>query len=277
MKTLGDAAVGDVVYMRVSGEYTPFRVMHKGWPGEEYDEKFNGCTVLSLDYNAQPFVTQIVSDPGAKKGTYASSYMHRALHQIWFPRLDPAMRDQVVEVRLSHRVDTDGTPYTVHYNTQGLAAKVWLPSLEEAARVVVYDTGIADAYVKEGQRLDYWAGRSVSGYRVWGCSDSRGQDIGWGTRIPAFHYGDHQSAPYFYKIRKDGSAVEAKDNQITVRPWLVMPDTVSMDNSNYLHLEGSAQVKVNGVWKEGTVACKHNGVWREADAVAARIGGVWKE
>lgn len=278
MKTLGNASIGDVVYMRVSGVYTPFRVMHKGRPSNEYDDSFVGCTVLGLDYNAQPFVTQMVSDPGAGKSTYANSYLHKALHQIWLPRLDPAMRELVVEVTLPHRVDTDGSPYSVHCNSQGLPAKVWLPSIEEVAvQSVLYDTGYGEPYVEEGHPMNYWSARSSSGYQVWGCTDSQGQDIGWGTRTPSISYGSHRTAPYFYKICKNGTAVAAEDNQITVRPWLVMPDTVCMADDHYLHLEGSAQIKVDGVWKEGAVACKHNGVWQEADAVAVRIDGAWKE
>lgn len=277
MNTLGDATVGSVVYMRVSGVYTPFRIMHKGRPNEAYDESFLGCTVLSLDYNAQPFVTQTVSDPGGAKCSYSKSYMHKALHQIWLPALDPALREQVVEVRLPYRVDTDGAPYEIYTDTQGLPARVWLPSLAEVARTVRYDDGYAGAYVEEGKRLDYWLSRSSTGYRIWGCADSLGQDIGWGTRTPVIYDGSHQSAPYFYKIQRDGTAVAATENQITVRPWLVLPDTVPMDGQNHLHAEGTAQAKVNGVWKDGTVACKHNGVWREANAVAVRVNGVWKE
>ena len=277
MSLLGDASVGDVIYMRVSGVYTPFRVMHKGRPGAEYDDSFDGCTVLSLDYNAQPFVTQMVADPSAGKGTYAGSYMHKALHQSWLPRLDPAMREQVVEVRLPCRSDSGGSSYSVSSGEQGVAARVWLPSLEEVARTVRYDTGYGSAYVDEGQRMSYWNGLGTGDYRIWGCTDSQGQDIGWGTRTPNIDSGSHQSAPYFYKITRDGTAVAASENQVTVRPWLVMPDTVSLGVDRSLHRDSSAQVKVDGVWKEGTVSCKCNGGWQEAAAVAVRIDGIWKE
>ena len=276
MRTLGETAVGDVVYMRVSGVYTPFRVLHKGAPGSNYDSSFNGGVILCLDYGAQPFVTQAVSDPGGAKCNYANSYMHRALHQIWLPRLDAAMQALIKEVRLPYRTDTDSSPYVVADGAQGLSAKVWLPSLKETVRTAVYETGLANAYVAEGALMDYWADLSVSGFTKWAYK-SGGMDAGWATRTPNVGYENDSRERYFYRVRQDGVGIPGKDNQVAARPCLVMPAAMTLDRSNHLHLSGSAQVMVGGAWKEGAVSCKQNGAWREAGTVAARIGGVWKE
>ena len=138
MNKLGDVEVGGVIFMRVSGVYMPFRVLQIGQPDDDlYEKTFRNCSIVCLDWQAPPFVTQAVDDPAAAKGNYGMSYLHRALHQVWLPRLDPAMRDQVVEVRIPYRVDTDGMPYHTELNTLGLSAKVWLPSLAEVAAISV--------------------------------------------------------------------------------------------------------------------------------------------
>ena len=45
---LGDTNVGDLVYFKVSGSRTAFRVMHHGKPDSTYDDSFTGGTILML-------------------------------------------------------------------------------------------------------------------------------------------------------------------------------------------------------------------------------------
>ena len=54
---LGDTNVGDLVYFKVSGSKTAFRVMHHGKPDSTYDDSFTGGTILMLDYSESPFST----------------------------------------------------------------------------------------------------------------------------------------------------------------------------------------------------------------------------
>ena len=156
MKILGDVSVGDVVYLRVDGDYAPFRVMHHGKPSSLYDSSFDGGTILCKDYEGMPYSTKMVSDEEGGKGTYAGSYLHQVLNQTWLGKLDPAMQQMVMEVKLPYRTDTDGEPYEVASGSNGLAAKVWLPSLSETTDIANYDISYGEPYVVEGAMFDYW-------------------------------------------------------------------------------------------------------------------------
>ena len=277
MNTLGDMSVGSVVYLRVDGSYVPFRVMHHGKPSADYDNSFVGGTILCKDYQGKPYSTKMVSDEEGGKGTYAGSYLHQVLNQTWLSKLDLAMQQMVMEVKLPYRTDTDGSPYAVADGSDGLTAKVWLPSLSEVTDTMQYDVSYGEPYVTEGARLDYWKNADEAQYRKWRCLDNNENDTGWGTRTPNLYYGDSSMAPYFFRMSGYGYAYTIMDNEVDVWPCLVMPDTLTVDDNNCLHLTGAVPVKVDGTWQEGSAWCRVDGVWSEAAAIAAKVGGNWKE
>lgn len=277
MILLGQVAVGGVVHLRVNGEYVPFRVMHHGKPSSLYDDSFVGGTILCKDYTGAPYATKMVSDEEDGKVTYAKSYLHQVLNQTWLGKLDPAMQQMVMEVKLPYRTDIDGEPYTVASGSNGLAAKVWLPSLSEVTDTIQYDVSYGEPYVVEGAMFDYWKDADEDQYRKWRCLDWNENDAGWGTRTPNLYYGASSMAPYFFRMSGYGYAYSILDNEIEVWPCLVMPDTLVVDGDNHLHLMGAVPVKVGGGWKEGSTWCRVNGVWNEATAIAAKVSGSWKE
>ena len=59
---LGDSAIGDVVYLKVSGDATAFRVMHHGKPDDTYDNSFLNGTILMLDHSEEPYLTRMVEE-----------------------------------------------------------------------------------------------------------------------------------------------------------------------------------------------------------------------
>lgn len=277
MKILGDVSVGDVVYLRVDGDYVPFRVMHHGKPSSLYDSSFDGGTILCKDYEGMPYSTKMVSDEEGGKGTYAGSYLHQVLNQTWLGKLDPAMQQMVMEVKLPYRTDTDGEPYEVASGSNGLAAKVWLPSLSETTDIANYDISYGEPYVVEGAMFDYWKDADEEQYGKWRCLDDDENNTGWGTRTPSLYYGESSLAPYFFRMSAHGYGYSIRDNDVDVWPCLVMPDTLVVDSDNHLHLMGAVPVKVSGTWKESSTWCRVGGVWNEATAIAAKVGGSWKE
>ena len=74
MNTLGETSVGSVVYLRVDGDYKPFRVMHHGKPSGLYDDSFIGGTILCKDYTGTPYSTQMVSPFASNLAFNLSSY-----------------------------------------------------------------------------------------------------------------------------------------------------------------------------------------------------------
>lgn len=277
MILLGQVAVGGVVHLRVDGEYIPFRVMHHGKPSSLYDDSFVGGTILCMDYTGSAYSTQMVSDEDDGKVNYAQSYLHQELNQTWLSKLDPAMQQAVMEVRIPYRTDIDGQPYTVASGSSGLAAKVWLPSLSEVTDTIQYDISYGEPYVVEGAMFDYWKDADENQYSKWRCEGWHLNDDGWGTRTPSMYYGESSMAPYFYRMSDSGHGYSISDNVVAVWPCLVMPDTLAVDGENHLHPLGAVPVKVDGGWKEGSTWCRVNGVWNEATAIAAKVSGSWKE
>lgn len=278
MNTLGNVDVGQCVWLQVDGSYTPFRVLHRGKPDDSYDDSFLGGTILCLDCEAAPYITQQVADTSAEKGNYAQSWLHQDLNQNWLAKLAPAIREQVMEVRLPYRTDTDGAPYEVAQGSEGLPAKIWLLSAAEVTEWMEYEDGHSDLlYVQEGVLLDYWRDAELRQYMDWQCFDDHDINMGWTLRTPNYAAGMHGQAPYFLRMMGAGAAWESVTNQAVCRPCLVLPDSLTVDGDDHVHLPGAAQVKVEGVWSEGTVFCRQNGLWSEAAAMAVKVDGAWKE
>jgi len=277
LRTLGDMEVGSLVYLRVDGDYTPFRVMHHGKPSDVYDDSYLGGTILCKDYTGGYYRTNMVGDRGVSKVNYADSYMHQVLHEDFLNKLDAAMQQQVMEIRLPYRTDTDGSPYEVATGAQGMAAKVWLPSLSEVTDVMNYAESYGTPYVTEGALLDYWKDATDEKYRNWQCLDHTDDHMGWGTRTPSIYHGTSNMAPYFFRINVYGIGYCIIDDDIALWPCLVMPDTLRVDGESHLHIAGAVPVKVSGIWEEGSVWSRVGGVWNEADAIAVKVSGVWKE
>lgn len=277
MELLRDRTVGSLVYLRVDGEYAPFRVMHHGKPSSLYDDSFLNGTILCKDYAGKPFSTQMVTGTGGGKITYAQSFLHEALNQTFLSKLDPVMQKLAREVKLPYRTDIDGAPYQVATGSSGLSAKIWVPSISEVTDRVQYEEGMDGPYAAEGALFDYWKDADDATYRRWGCLDHSENDMGWGTRTPNLYPSGYDMAPYFLRMSMYGYGYAIVDNNVAVWPCLVMPDTLVVDGTNCLHASGAMPVKVGGAWIEGTAWCRINGVWTEAEAVSAKVGGSWKE
>ena len=274
--TLGEAAVGTQVYLRVQGVYTPFRIMHHGKPDDSYDDSYSGGTILMLDKAAQPYQIPILEATDGVRDNYDTSWMHRWLNERFFGWLDGKVQEQVKEVRLPWRCDTGEGSVAVATGSQGLPAKVWLPSMAEASRLARYTMGYAPNYVEEGAKFDYWKDKAVEDYEAWEVTGADGLDAGWCLRTPN-HYVAGAYAEYFFKVLGVGDAVISVENLAYVRPCLVLPDGLRLDGDRYIQAGLSLPVMVDGVWREGTPFVKADGVWREAVSVSVKVDGVWRQ
>ena len=178
---IGDVAVGGVVQMNVQGVQTNFRVMHHGKPSAIYDDSWLDGTVIMLDWMESPYY-QNVSSGLPSKYNYAESAAHALLSETWFTYLDSTVQRLVREVKLPYRTDVDGAPYVVASGANGVAAKVWLPSVVEVARGSGYESNQSSFYVEEGAPFDFWKGADAAKYADWAFVSSSGTDNGWATR-----------------------------------------------------------------------------------------------
>ena len=275
---LGDTGIGDVVYLKVGGDNTAFRVMHHGKPDDTYDDSFLNGTILMMDYSEEPYQTLMVEEVDERKGDYSGSYMHRVLNSTWLSRLESAVADKIVQVKLPYRQGTSSDPYVVASGSSGLAAKIWLPSIVEVSRGAYDLFGMSlDFYITEGARFDYFKNAYASFYSSWKVLDPDTEaDAGWGTRTPG-QYGSGDYADFFCKINVNGEWFSASKNKVYVRPCLVLPDETLVDNSDRITVGVETPIKVGGVWRDGVSWCKINGVWCKSEAIHKKVDGSWKQ
>lgn len=271
---MGDMAVGSLMYLNVSGVQTAFRVMHHGKPSDEYDDSWVGGTAVMLDWSEEAPYRNMVGGSIGKKN-YSSSDLHSWLNGTWLGYLDDEVAEQVVEVKLPYRTDTDKSPYEVATGDDGLAAKVWVPSAVEVARGSAYLTDQSTFYVTEGAVFDYWKGAAAAQYADWACLNEDGSDLGWATRTQNQNYTGTGSL-FFNQVGQDGLCIAGAKQKVMARPCLVLPDELLVVGGN-IGTAGNVPVKTDGIWRDGLVSTKINGVWNPAVAAMARVEGVWKE
>ena len=274
--TLGDASVGSLVYLRVQGKYTPFRVMHHGKPDNTYDDSYEGGTILMMDHSAEPYMIPLLETPDGVRNNYDTSYPHKWLNQTFLGYLDEKMREQVMVVRLPYRCDTGEESVTLATGSEGLPAKVWLPSMAEAARLARYTMGYGPNYIEEGAKFAYWQDKAVEAYEEWEVLDDSGADAGWCLRTPN-HYVSGEYEEYFFKVLGVGDAWISTANTAYVYPCLVLPDGLRLDGDNYIQVGVSLPVKVGGAWRVGTPFVKVDGIWRQVASVHVKVDGEWRQ
>ncbi len=273
---LCDAEVGSLVYLTVSGTRTAFRVVQHGKPDSSYDDSFSGGVILMLDCSEEPVYTKMVEEVDQDKGDYSGSYMHQMLNSTWLARLDSDVAQQVVQVRLPYRKGIATDPYVVADGSEGLSARVWLPSIAEAAREVENFASISGYYVQEGASFAYFKDATASFYNDWKVIDpDAGGDEGWGTRTPG-RYTSGAYADFFCKIDYTGEWYDGGKNPVYVRPCLVLPETTLLDSTRKVMVGAETPVKLDGVWCAGVSWTKTDGVWHKTERVYGKVDGSWK-
>lgn len=275
---LWDSDVGDRVYLSVSGDDTAFRVVHRGKPDDTYDDSFSEGVILMLDRSETPYQTLMVEEVDERKGDYSGSYMHQVLNSTWLSKLENAVAQRIVQVKLPYRKGTSSDPYEVASGSNGLAAKVWLPSIVEVSRGAYSSFGMGTGYyITEGARFDYFKDASASFYADWKVLDpDTDADAGWGTRTPG-QYGSGDYADFFCKINVNGEWFSASKNKVYVRPCLVLPGDTLVDDSGRITVGVECPVKAGGVWRDGVSWSKVGGVWRKTEAIHKKVDGSWKQ
>lgn len=273
---LREAATGSLVYLSVSGTRAAFRVVHHGKPDGSYDDSFSGGVILMLDCSEEPVRTKMVEEVDQRKGDYSSSYMHEMLNSVWLARLDSAVAEQVVQVKLPYRKGTASDPCVVASGSEGLSARVWLPSIAEVALGEASLASTDRCYVEEGAVFDYFQDAPSSLYSSWKVTDPvAGGDDGWGTRTPG-QYTSGVYADYFCKIDYMGNWYNGGKNQVYVRPCLVLPETTLLDGTRQVMVGAETPVKIDGAWRVGVSWEKTDGVWHKTEHIYGKVDGFWK-
>lgn len=208
-KTLGNLAVGNLVYIRVNGTKTAFRVVHQGLPSSLYDGSCNGTWLL---------MTNIYTKRKWNDGSndYGNSTIHQYLNDTFLGLFSGNIQAAIKQVKLPYRAGTSGT--TVKSGSEGLSAKVFLLSYVESG------LGSNTYAPVEGGVLDYFSGgaTSTNSKRIAKYNNTA---TGWWLRSP---YTDGSN--YSWLVGTDGARARSLTSySFGVRPALIMPSELGYD------------------------------------------------
>ena len=171
-KTLGNMAVGESVYLNESGSPVEFLIVHKGNPSTSiYDSSCNGIWLLRKDGNSDT-TYWLKNGAWPSSAGYAESVLHTYLQETYLARLDQAVQNGIVTVKIPY-CNYSGTAYT---GSNGLSAKVFgLSAVEVGFNNSSYN-------LVDGVKLSYFtAGDTTSARAKRSCTTG---SAGWWTRTP---------------------------------------------------------------------------------------------
>ena len=219
-ETVGGLDVGESVFLNVDGKRMEFIVVNQGNPDTSiYDDSCNGTWLLMKDiYENRQWHSSNVND-------YANSTIHSYLNSTYLNLFDANIRDAIKQVKLPYRKN-GGSGGTDQSGANGLSAKIFLLSGYE----VGWTTSDDRTLPMDGAKLDYFesgTGTYANSKRI---ANFNGAAANWGLRSPLTSvtgsvwgvYSDGGST-YF-------SAANSRDGGRGVRPALVLPSTVTVDN-----------------------------------------------
>ena len=211
--TLGDLAVGDVVYAYMQGLYRPWRVWRHDAPSGDY-AGYPAGTVFLL--SAMSLETR-VWDPVSAMVDYENSEVHQFLNNEFFELFPKWLQDQMVQGRVPYRQGNTGT--AVSAGAAGLLTKVFLPSATELGLPAASLTGFgADfgAFTTDADRIH---------------RNALGTPVGYWTRIPALATG---AGIRIISVSGIATVGNANQNGLAIRPVIALPPTVAYDGKSIL-------------------------------------------
>lgn len=145
---IGDLAVGDSVFLNVSGVGREFIVVNQGIPqgSSLYDASCDGTWLLMKDcHTKQQYDDNRVHDGGTND--YENTTIHTYLNGTFLGVFDADVQSAIKQVKIPYRKGT-GSGGTTQVGTNGLSTKVFLLSW--------YEVGRTDGSPVDGGRLSYF-------------------------------------------------------------------------------------------------------------------------
>lgn len=213
--TLAGLAIGDSVFMNLSGTKTEFLVVHHGKPSAMYDESCNGSWILLKGIYKN---RQWNSDD---KNDYANSSMHWYLNDPFLAIFDSNIKNIIKQVKLPYRKG-NGQGGADQSGANGLVSKIFLLS----AREVGFSTGFSLNTPDDGAKLDYFPNDfSEMSKRI---ATLNGVASRWWLRSP---YTENDTATW--DILASGIAdYDSTSNAYGVRPALILPSDAKVDEDH---------------------------------------------
>ena len=209
---LANKEVGSIVKLNVNGAATEFLVVHQGLPSEIYDASCNGTWLLMKDvYENRAWHSSNVND-------YENSDIHSYLNGTFIGLLDSNIQDAVKQVNIPYRAGS-GVKKTVTSGTDGLPAKIFLLSANEAA--LVYNT----LPTNEGATLSYFTGCDASAADEKRVAHLNGTATEWWLRTPNCYANNGVKCAVTMNAKGRGNVANCS-NANGIRPAFVLPGTL---------------------------------------------------
>nr|DAF65712.1 MAG TPA: hypothetical protein [Bacteriophage sp.] len=214
---IGSFRVGSIVYCKVGGVRTAFRVMHCGNPSTSlYDSSCDGVWLLMVNGY------QKMAWNSSASTAYGSSTVHTYLNNEFLALLD--IKNMVKHVRIPYLSDS-GSAGAIISGSDGLLTQVFLPSGAELG----WKNGDYSSYKpfpEDGSQLAYCA--AGASYMTTYMNDVK---VEWWTRSP-----DPTTSGCVYRVETDGAArslspISADAKSTAVRPMLILPSDTMVDSN----------------------------------------------
>lgn len=216
-KKISELAVGDSVFLNVSGTPTEFLVVNKGIPSGSalYDSSCDGVWLLMKDL----VTTTLTWDKSTSD--YQNSDVHAYLNDTFWGFLDADVQSVIKQVKIPY---IKGTGSTVYSGANGLSTKVFLLSGFE-----VGFTKTDSAYFPvDGAKLEYFdyrTSRRIAKYD--------GKDSEWWLRSAYLN----ESAACYYVIKTGSYStlnVTSVNAGVGIRPAFILPHNTYLEDGNRL-------------------------------------------
>ena len=241
---LGDIPVGNTVRLNVDGNLTDFIVVHQGAPETFYSASCNGTWLLMKDV----WKTAAWNTAGANNNYAGSSIHGTELNATFLPLLDEFVQIRAKTVKLPYAT-VSGHYSVVSSGEDGVSTKVFLLSASEVG------FGESAAVPEDGSVLDYFATGTGADFRR--TASLNGAYVNWWLRSPDMAY---DSNSYANAVSADGSRISVQcASPIGVRPALIMPKDMRVDENGTIYLDTDAPTMVSqsiepNTWTKNSVA-----------------------
>lgn len=205
---IGDFSVGSIVYCKVNGVRTAFRVVQQGKPSSSlYDDSCNGTWLLMVPgYQKMQW-----NSSGSER--YENSSIHSYLNGEFLNSLD--IGRSIKQVKIPYLAN--GYNGTVASGTNGLSTRVFLPSMYE---LDFTNPSYSVRYPVDGTQLAYFSG---GGGRV---AFINGTATSWWSRSPN---PNNSSLVWYVYTDGDSASDTPTSTDYAVRPMFILPSNTMVD------------------------------------------------
>lgn len=216
---MNSLSIGSSVYTTVDGVRGEFIIVHKGLPSNVYDDSCNGIWLLANNLQGA------FAFNSGSGNNFATSSSYTFLNGTFLNSLPQNVRNAILQAKIPYYPGgSDEFLPDLLSGSDGLSAKVFLPSLEELGFDMEKGGTLQPV---TGAKLDYFSLKTNledSYTELVVTKDGSPQD--WWTRDPLRDFSNMS-----FLIDKDGSKGSATtDKEKYLRPMFIMPFSTRIDD-----------------------------------------------